>query len=253
MNTTKKTLFISDLHLEESRPAITSLFLDFLKQCDGSVDALYILGDLFEAWIGDDDDSPFHRHIITALHTASQKGLRLYFLYGNRDFLIGKKFLQETGCQLLADEEKISLYGTSVLVMHGDTLCTGDVHYLKWRKISRSRLFKTILLTFFSLRSRKKIAEKIRATSQQHTSKTKKEIMDVTQTEVERVMQQHQVQFLIHGHTHRPGTHTFPLNQQISTRIVLDAWHNHGSVLVWNSNGEKELLTLPLTASAACS
>ena len=244
MNPSKKTLFISDLHLYPQQPRIAAIFKQLLQQCDASVDALYILGDLFEAWIGDDDDTPFHRDIIAALRTATQKGLPVYFMSGNRDFLIGKKFLRETGCKLLNDEEKISLYGTPVLLMHGDTLCTQDTRYLNWRKKSRNPLLQSFFLNFLPLRVRKKIADKMRAASMRHTQHAQAEIMDVTHHEVERVMRKHNVNVLIHGHTHKPGVHAFRIDNHDAMRIVLDAWHDHGSVLVWESDGKKELRTL---------
>jgi UDP-2,3-diacylglucosamine hydrolase len=241
MKDNSKTYFISDLHLEESRPNITQKFLSFLNQCDASVDALYILGDLFEVWIGDDEDSLFHREIKQALKIASNKGLPIYFMYGNRDFLIGKKFLRETGCTLLADEEKISLYGTSVLLMHGDTLCTRDEVYMKARKLGRNRLLQFLfLLTPLTLR--KKYANKMRAKSKNHTQTISKEIMDVTQVEVKNVMRKHKVNLLIHGHTHLPNTHYFLIDGAHSERIVLSAWHEGGHAVAWKESGEKEIL-----------
>ncbi|TAK78706.1 MAG: UDP-2,3-diacylglucosamine diphosphatase [Gammaproteobacteria bacterium] len=234
-----KTLFISDLHLEENYPDTTQRFLALLKNCDASIDAIYILGDLFEAWIGDDDDTPFHRDIIHALRAVTQTGLPIYFMRGNRDFLIGKKFLQATGCKMLPDEEKINLYGTAVLLMHGDTLCTRDIAYLKWRKKSRHPILNTLLFSMWPLAFRRWFANKMRVKSMLHTQSAAKEIMDVTQEEVERVMQKHRVYYLIHGHTHRLGTHEFTLNQTQATRMVLGAWHQQGSVLEWNQDGKK--------------
>ena len=233
----QKTLFISDLHLDENAPEITFQFLQLLKQCDKSIDALYILGDLFEAWIGDDHDTPFHRSIIQALRAASDKGLKIYFMYGNRDFLIGKKFLQASGCKLLADEEKISLYGTPVLLMHGDTLCTKDLAYLKARKKGRNWLYQTIFL-WMPLSYRLNFAERMRQKSAAYKKTATIEIMDVTQEEVERVMQKHRVQFLIHGHTHRPAFHPLKIDGESAIRIVLPAWHGRGKALVWKENGD---------------
>lgn len=243
MTNSKKTLFISDLHLEENRSDIAAIFQKLLKNCDSGVDRLYILGDLFETWIGDDDDSPFHRSIIQALHEATANGLAIYLMVGNRDFLIGKKFLTETGCLLLPDETKIDLYGTPVLLMHGDTLCTQDVAYLKWRNITSNSLVRAFFL-FLPLSIRRNIAAKARVKSAAHTQAANREIMDVTQSEVERVMQSHGVKVLIHGHTHRPAFHEFLLDGSPATRIVLDAWHDHGSVLIWHDDGSKELVYL---------
>ena len=245
MTNHRKTLFISDLHLEEGRPDITRQFLQLLQNSpNNDVDALYILGDLFEAWIGDDDDTPFHREIIQALKTATQKGLPIYFLRGNRDFLIGKRFMRETGLKLLADEEKIMLYGTPVLLMHGDTLCTRDIAYLKWRKKSHNPILNTLCFSMWPLAFRRKFANKMRAKSAVHTQTVKKEIMDVTQEEVERVMQKHQVHHLIHGHTHRPNIHQFALDNTSATRIVLGAWHAHGHALIWDETGNRQLTEL---------
>lgn len=237
MTNTRKTLLISDLHLQENEPDIARKFCDLLQSCDTSVDALYILGDLFETWVGDDDNTPFHRNIIESLHSATQKGLRIYFMYGNRDFLIGKRFLRETGCQLLADEEKISLYGTPVLLMHGDTLCTRDIAYLKARKLGRSWIFKFIF-SRLPMSYRKNIAKKMREKSAKHTKAMTMEIMDVTQEAVLQRMHEHGVTHLIHGHTHRPDTHHFMLDGQPAARIVLGAWHHQGYVLEWHESGK---------------
>lgn len=241
MKNNRKTLFISDLHLDESYPAITQQFKALLHECGSSVDALYILGDLFEVWIGDDDDTVFHRDITQALKEATQKGLRIYFMFGNRDFLIGKNFLRNTGCTLLSDEEKISSYGTPILLMHGDTLCTRDYAYLKARKLGRNRLLQFLFL-LMPLSYRKKFADKMRAKSTHHTQRVTKEIMDVTQEEVERVMLKHNVKYLIHGHTHRPMTHYFAMDHGTATRIVLSAWHDGGSAIVCDDMGNIETL-----------
>jgi len=237
----QRTIFISDLHLDETRPDIAQRFSELLKNGDSSVDALYILGDLFEVWIGDDDDTPFYRQIIQALKSATEKGLTIYFMHGNRDFLIGQKFLHATGCQLLSDEEKILLYNTPVLLMHGDTLCTLDIAYLKARKKTRNHFLQTLFL-LLPITIRKKIANKIRVKSMQHTQLASADIMDVTQAEVARVMQKHDVHYLIHGHTHRPMFHDFSLNHTKAQRIVLGAWHNKGNMLVWEATGKKELI-----------
>lgn len=239
MRQDKRTIFISDLHLDETRPDITQRFFSLLKNCDTSVDALYILGDLFEVWIGDDDDTSFHRDIIAALKLATQKGLAIYFMHGNRDFLIGKKFLYKTGCHLLSDEEKIVLYHTPLLLMHGDTLCTRDIAYLKARKKTRNRILQTLFL-LLPIHVRKKMANKIREKSLYHTQSTAAEIMDVTPSEVERTMQKHAVSYLIHGHTHRPMFHEFLLSHTQAERIVLGAWHHQGNMLIWYASGKKE-------------
>ena len=243
MSLLRKTLFISDLHLQENQPEITQLFFKFLHDCDASIDAIYILGDLFEAWIGDDDNTHFHQQIMAAMQAVTQKGTPIYFLHGNRDFLIGKHFLRETGCQLLTTEAKISVYGTAILLMHGDTLCTRDSAYLKWRKISHHPILNKLLFLYWPLTFRRQFAKKMREKSAHYTQSATREIMDVTQAEVEHIMQKHAVQFLIHGHTHLPGFHYFSINQSSYTRIVLGAWHHAGSALIWDESGKKELLS----------
>ncbi|OGT45183.1 MAG: UDP-2,3-diacylglucosamine diphosphatase [Gammaproteobacteria bacterium RIFCSPHIGHO2_12_FULL_41_20] len=238
-----KTLFIADLHLMAEQKNITNLFLNFLKTCALNVTALYILGDLFEVWIGDDDDSLFHSQIKSALTTATAQGLPIYLMHGNRDFLIGKRFLKETGCQLLTDPSVVNIYNTPVLLMHGDTLCTHDIAYLRFRKKSRN-FFMQQLFLWKSLKTRKKIAEKMREKSRDYTRTTPDYIMDVTQQEVERVMKKYQVSYLIHGHTHRPAIHEFIAENHSKTRIVLGPWHEHGSALEWQQSGEKNLITI---------
>ncbi|MHB1947730.1 MAG: UDP-2,3-diacylglucosamine diphosphatase [Gammaproteobacteria bacterium] len=237
------SLFISDLHLDEQRPDVADIFLNFLKTEARAAKELYILGDFFEAWIGDDDLSTFNQMIISALRKATEQGLPIYMMHGNRDFLLGKKFLQATGCQLLPEEAVINLHGVPTLLMHGDSLCTLDVKYLKFRKKSRTWLYKK-LVSFKSLESRRAIAEKMRAASREHTKTTSEYIMDVTQTEVERVMQKHRVHHLIHGHTHREAVHHFHLGEKPATRTVLGPWHVLGSALICEANGKKELVVI---------
>ena len=243
MTNTQRTLFISDLHLEKNRPEITQQFLQLLSEIKPPIDALYILGDLFETWIGDDHDIPEHGDVINALKAVTQQGLPIYFLYGNRDFLISKQFFRETGCQLLPDETRLSVYGQPVLIMHGDTLVTRDIAYMNARKKLRNRFLQRLFLCL-PIGIRKKIADKAREKSMHHTSTTSYEIMDVTQDAVSRVMQKHEVNYLVHGHTHRPGIHKFTLQQEPAERIVLGAWHERGNVLVWEASGKKELIDL---------
>lgn len=240
-----QTLFISDLHLDAHDQKTSQVFLQLLAGCDQAVvDAIYILGDLFEAWIGDDDQTPFHTQIIQALHATHARGIPLYFMGGNRDFLIGKRFARETGCQLLGDETRIDLYGTPVLLMHGDTLCTQDTAYLRARKIGRHAVIKQTFL-WLPLFLRRNIAQKMREKSKKHTSQADAAIMDVSQDEVVRMMEKHQVRFLIHGHTHRLGMHEFELPSHVSaTRLVLDAWHERGNALIWDSSGKREFVFL---------
>jgi UDP-2,3-diacylglucosamine hydrolase len=236
-------MFISDLHLEEKYPDITSLFLRFLQQEALSAEALYILGDFFESWIGDDNLTSFNLSIIKALRVATDAGLPIFIMHGNRDFLIGKRFLRASGCKLLPEEAVIDIYGTPTLLMHGDTLCTADKAYLNFRKKVRNLFIQKIFL-WKSLVKRQKIAENYRIKSQAQVSTIPDYIMDVTQAEVERKMRQHHVHHLIHGHTHRQALHRFNLDHQPATRTVLGAWHEYGNVLICNATGKNELILL---------
>lgn len=238
-----RTLFISDLHLDEQHPEMTGLFLKFLKTEAIHAEALYILGDFFETWIGDDDQSTFHDTIIQALREVTEQGIPVYFLHGNRDFLLGKKFFRQTGCKLLPDEYVINLYGTPTLLMHGDTLCTQDIAYLKFRKKARNIFFQKMFL-LKSLKKRRLIAEDMREKSRQYTSTQPEYIMDVTPAEVERVMLKHGVKRLIHGHTHREAVHSLMVDGMQAERVVLGAWHGCGSMVVCDAKGGAELVPL---------
>lgn len=238
MNQLQKTVFISDLHLEATQPANTSAFLNLLQTCQQQrVDALYILGDLFEVWIGDDDNSAYNLEIISALKSATDHGLKIYFLHGNRDFLIGKKFMQKTGCKLIDDETVISVYGQRVLLMHGDVLCTDDTEYLKSRKWMRKWWLQKLFM-LLPLSKRKKIAAKMRDASSDHMRTLTESMMDVSQNAVKAVMQKHHVAYLIHGHTHKPNIHRFNVLDSAATRMVLAAWHGNSLVCVWDETGK---------------
>ncbi len=228
-------IFISDLHLDEHHPQITDAFLRFLKRVTKADNTLYILGDFFEVWIGDDNLSPYNLSIIEALQQATAAGLAIFIMHGNRDFLLGKKFLATTGCKLLPDEHVIDVNGTRTLLMHGDTLCIQDIKYLKFRKKARNWFFQQIFL-FKSLKKRIQIATDYRAKSQMHVSTLPDHIMDVTQSAVEDIMQKHGVSQLIHGHTHRQAIHQFSLNGKDATRTVLGAWHENGNALICTEN-----------------
>lgn len=240
---TQKTLFISDLHLDAAHPETMAIFRRLLTEADASIDAIYILGDLVESWIGDDDNDPFAVELKTLLKQTSDKGIPLYFQHGNRDFLMGKRFANETHCTLLPEEMKINLYGIPVLLMHGDTLCTEDVAYLRARRYAYSKTLRFLYLSL-PLIIRKRIAAHFRKVSMTHTSQTEKRILDVTPSAVEAVMNKHHVYHLIHGHTHQPATHTLTLNGKNATRYVLAAWHERGHVLIWDENGAVRADTL---------
>jgi len=237
------TLFIADLHLQTEEPAITAGFLRFLQGEARHADALYILGDLFEAWIGDDDPNPLHREIARALKALVDSGIPSFFIHGNRDFLIGKRFARESGMTLLAEETVLDLYGRRVLIMHGDTLCTDDTGYLAFRAKVHTPWIQTLFLAL-PLFIRSRIAAKMRAGSKAANSSKSMTIMDVNPQAVVSVMEKHQVQWLIHGHTHRPDVHDLTVNGEPAHRVVLGAWHSEGSMIKVTPEGV-ELIAFP--------
>lgn len=232
-----QTLFVSDLHLDQKRPHIIAAFCRFLQECS-SADALYILGDLFEYWIGDDDPAIGLESAINAIRELSNTGVPVYFIHGNRDFLIGKRFAKQTQCKILKEETVLDLYGTPTLIMHGDTLCTDDIAYQKYRTKARSAWIQKPLL-MLSVQRRLKIAEGLRNKSKSATQEKPENIMDVNQFSVEQVMQKHNVHHLIHGHTHRPAEHEFNLDGNSYRRTVLGDWYEQGSVLRCTSDTMK--------------
>lgn len=233
-------LFISDLHLDSEQPQITELFLEFLNQCATQANSLYILGDLFEAYIGDDDSNELFNTIKTAIKKISNK-VHIYFLPGNRDFLVSKKFAQQTGCKILPDPTLIHLYNKTILLTHGDILCMADKRHQYFRKISRLQLIKKIF-TLLPLNYRKNLANKMRSISKKHTVNLSMYQMDVTPDEVNKMLRDYATQTMIHGHTHQPAIHEFKLDNKKMQRIVLGAWHKEGNVLVWKKNNEPELI-----------
>jgi UDP-2,3-diacylglucosamine hydrolase len=225
-------LFISDLHLAPERPAVTRAFLSFLRDQTSEAEALYILGDLFEAWVGDDDPTELAAQVQSSLSELSQSGVKLYIQHGNRDFLIGRRFIQRCGAELLADEHLVQYHGQTALVMHGDSLCTDDVDYQRFRRKARNPIYKWCL-SHLPLKRRQKLASDWRAKSMSANGNKASAIMDVNSAAVDAVMAKHQVQVLIHGHTHRPDTHQVSLGQ----RIVLGDWHDLGWVISMNASG----------------
>ena len=237
------TLFIADLHLCVEEPAITAGFLRFLAGEARKADALYILGDLFEAWIGDDDPNPLHRQMAAAIKAVSDSGVPCYFIHGNRDFLLGKRFASEIGMTLLPEEKVLELYGRRVLIMHGDTLCTDDAGYQAFRAKVHKPWLQTLFLAL-PLFVRKRIAARMRANSKEANSSKSLAIMDVNQNAVVSAMEKHQVQWLIHGHTHRPAVHELIANQQPAFRVVLGAWHTEGAMVKVTAD-DVELIHFP--------
>lgn len=239
-----RTLFIADLHLSELEPAITAGFLRFLQREAYQADALYILGDFFEYWIGDDDPQPLHREIASALHDLTDSGVPCYFIHGNRDFLIGKRFAQECGMTLLPQEKRLSLYGHPILIMHGDTLCTDDVDYQRYRRKVNNPFIQK-LFSWLPLRTRLNIAAKMRNRSQMTNGDKPDAIMDVNQQAVIDALERNQAEWLIHGHTHRPAIHTVDMpNGKLAKRAVLGAWHYQGSMISVTPEGI-ELIEFP--------
>ncbi len=225
------TLFISDLHLARERPRSTEFFVDFLDTQASRAEALYILGDLFEFWIGDDAAAHIgHRDIIDSLRHLKQGGNATYFMPGNRDFLVGEHFFRETGCIPLADPSVVELYGERVLLMHGDSLCTDDDAHQQFRARVDEPSWRQEFLAK-PIAERLRLATDARAQSEFNKSLLTMEIMDVNQLAVESVMRDFGVQTLIHGHTHRPAIHQFRLDGVPARRIVLGDWYEQSSVL----------------------
>jgi UDP-2,3-diacylglucosamine hydrolase len=222
-------LFISDLHLSPSRPKVTDAFLTFLKTTAKNAETLYILGDFFDAWVGDDDDTKIYKVITAALLDYSSRH-KIYFMHGNRDFLIGNIFAEQTGIILLDDPYTIDLNGTPTLLMHGDSLCTRDKEYMAFRDMVRNPGWQKNFLQK-PLAERKTIAEQIRAASQSMNSLKAQDIMDVTPSQVLKLMQEHAAPRLIHGHTHRPARHDIS-QQEPAERIVLGDWGSNGWYLI---------------------
>jgi UDP-2,3-diacylglucosamine hydrolase len=219
-----ESLFISDLHLSAERPDRVRLFQGFLEQRAPRAETLYILGDLFDVWIGDDLDVPPIPQIKTALHTLAQGGTRIRLMHGNRDFLLGEHFCAESGCELLPDPSLIELQGIRTLLMHGDSLCTDDLDYQAFRRQVRDPAFIEHFLSQ-SIPRRIAMVTEFRTKSGEATSMKPEDIMDVNPRAVAESMRQHDARRLIHGHTHRPALHRFELDGREVSRYVLGEWH----------------------------
>ncbi len=220
-------LFISDLHLHPERPQLTRAFFQFLQERALKAESLFILGDFFDAWIGDDDDAPLALEVIDKLKQLTDSGVELFVMHGNRDFLFGQTFATQTGGKLLEEGSIVEVCGEPTLLLHGDSLCTKDQDYIRFRAQVRNPEWQAQLLAQ-PLAARRALAAQLRAQSQSMNSLKAEDIMDVTQDEVERVMREAKVKRLIHGHTHRPARHSFTLDGQAAERIVLGDWHQLG-------------------------
>lgn len=230
------SVFISDLHLDRERPEHLAALKALLATHAGKADALYVLGDLFEVWIGDDDDDPFFRDAIRAFHEFQDRGSRLYFMHGNRDFLLGEQFEQDTGGTLLEEDSVVDLYGRPALLLHGDSLCLEDTEYQAARRMMRDPAWQQMMLAK-SLDERRAFAAAQREKSRMHQENQAANITDVTPDEVVRVMEQAAVRDLIHGHTHRPAVHDVALKDGPGKRWVLGDWGELGWQII--ADGER--------------
>lgn len=232
-------LLISDLHLEEQRPDLSRAFVHFLEGRARAAEALYILGDFFEVWIGDDGMTPFQHDIARALRQLSDSGTQIFLMHGNRDFLIGKTFCREAGCTLLQDPSLVQFNDEPVLLMHGDSLCTQDIGYMKLRRLLRNPL-SLFILRNLPLATRHKLARKLRNESRAQTRMKASQIIDVTPDEVQRIMAKFGVRTLIHGHTHRPAVHDLQIAGLPARRIVLGDWDKQGWALQVDASGYQQ-------------
>lgn len=234
--------FLSDLHLCDERPRINALFVDFLSGPARHAQAVYILGDLLEYWVGDDTLSRDPPGFVAALRALTALGVPTFLMHGNRDFLLGAQFADATGCQLIDDPTVISLFGTPTLLMHGDTLCTDDTAYQTMRAQVRNPKWQQQVLSQ-TWEQRIALAQRYRSESQKQTRDKPEYITDVNQQAVEAAMRAANVTRLIHGHTHRPAVHEFMLDGRSAQRFVLPDWYENGGVLEWDENGYR-MLTL---------
>lgn len=236
--TNNTALFVSDVHLSESNPELTTLFLTFLNGIALEYKQIYILGDLFNIWLGDDVISPLSKALIHTFQSLTQRGVQIYFMAGNRDYLLGKQFAKQTGITLLPDPTLITLNGKATLLTHGDKLVTGDKAYQRYRAIAQHPiilyLFPKLPLIF-----RQKFAEYLRRKSKEYTKKKSEKIMDVNADTVKEWMEKYKVTQLIHGHVHKAGVHDHVLGNGmgVGKRYVLGDWHEIGVYLKLDGEG----------------
>ena len=237
------TLFISDLHLEAAQPEIGEQFLGFLSGEARNAESLYILGDLFDAWLGDDDPNPYYATMKAALCELTNAGVPTFFMHGNRDFMIGETFAAETGVAILDDPSIVELYGERVLLCHGDALCTDDVEYQQVRVMTRNKDWQAMMLAK-SIEERIAFALQAREQSKARGESISNEIMDVNQDAVVATLREHGVDTMLHGHTHRPTIHDVNVDDSTARRIVLGDWYEQGSIVRWDESGPR-LETMP--------
>lgn len=237
------TLFISDLHLSGERPGINRRFFAFLREQAPRAAVLYVLGDLFEYWIGDEeldagDGDPLARKVAEAFGALSRGGVGVRLMHGNRDFLIGQRFCEVSGARLLQDPSVEKIGGARTLLMHGDTLCTDDIDYQAWRKVARSREWQQEFLAK-SLPERRKALQALREKSKEVVGAKPAEIMDVNEGAVREALREHSLTRLVHGHTHRPARHTLEVDERPCERWVLPDWYERGGYLAIDDAGPR--------------
>ena len=237
--------FISDLHLDETRPHTTALFQSFVEELkeNNQQTELYILGDLFESWIGDDYENELHNEVKATLQSLTGSGIKVFFLYGNRDFLIGENFLAETDIELIIDPFLLKSNGKSILLTHGDQMCIDDEEYQAFRSIVRNPDWQRDFLNF-PISKRLKIAGETKDASKQSKQEKTMDIMDVNEEEVLRVFKQHEVNTMIHGHTHRPMKHELKIDGSLCSRYVLGDWNKTSAMVLLWSKENLELIDL---------
>lgn len=230
-----KTYFISDTHLDDKRPQTTSLFFQTLETRVQGADALYLLGDVFEYWIGDDAIGDTASEVARICTRLSDQGTRIYFQHGNRDFLVGASYAKHANWELIPDPLEIDLYGRQVLLMHGDSLCTDDSAYQAFRTQVRNPVWQKTFLSH-SIAERINMAQQARSESMQHTAGADNAIMDVNNNAVINAFREHHPKILIHGHTHRPVVHDLAIAGKPYKRMVLGDWHQHGWLIEADKN-----------------
>ena len=230
------TLFISDLHLEADRPDIADQFLRFLESEALNAEAVYILGDLFESWVGDDDPNEHYAWIKQGLRKLTAKRIPVFFMHGNRDFMIGEAFAEETGVTILPDPSVVDLYGEKVLLSHGDAYCTDDHEYQAVRQMTRDPQWQAMMLAK-PLEERLAFAAQARQASMARGGTVSEDIMDVNADAIDTALNNAGVRIMLHGHTHRPAVHELSIDGQPAQRIVLGDWYEHGSVVRWDADG----------------
>ncbi|MBA2654327.1 MAG: UDP-2,3-diacylglucosamine diphosphatase [Gammaproteobacteria bacterium] len=236
----RHTLFIADLHLDEKHTLSTQLFNQFMDNHAPQAEAVYILGDFFELWIGDDHETPYISTIKRRLKSLTEKNIPVYFMRGNRDFLIGKRFAKQTGCKILAEHSIAQVYGEDVILLHGDSLCSLDLKHMKFRKLTNNLLLRALFLSL-PLRVRKKIGDSLRQSSRGHHSIVP-DYLDVVPETIDHIFSTTPAQLMVHGHIHKASVFKTMLDHKPTERIVLGAWEHQGCALKWYESGKKEML-----------